>query len=79
MTKESGNEPPKETEGLDNIVEKLQEKIQGLLGDQYGVKVMMPTMAPTETKEMNQSDQEKPEIKFDMLPVSYTHLTLPTN
>jgi len=69
MTKDGKEETPKEAEGLDNIVDKLQEKIQGLLGDQYGVKVMMPTMAPTQTKESDPEDEEAPKIKFDMLPL----------
>ena len=64
------------SEGFDRILEKLQEKLQGFLGDQYGVKVVMPAPKPPAPKGDEQVEEEPPHIRFDRLPSELEHRLL---
>ncbi|MBN1424295.1 AAA family ATPase [Candidatus Fermentibacteria bacterium] len=54
-------------EGFERVLEKLQEKLQGFIGDQYGVKVMMPAARPAPPK-AEEPEDEPQRIRFDVLP-----------
>lgn len=60
----------REPEGFDNVLEKLQEKLQGFLGEQYGVKVVMPTApaAPKEGGKEPEAEAEVEDLSFELLP-----------
>ncbi|MCU0611558.1 MAG: AAA family ATPase [Candidatus Eisenbacteria bacterium] len=61
-TKEEG------AEGFERVLEKLQEKLQGFLGDQVGVKVMMPAPKTSAVKVDDQTPEDSATIQFDRLP-----------
>lgn len=61
-TKEEG------VEGFERVLEKLQEKLQSLLGDQYGVRVMTPGPRTAQPTGEQQEEEPPQRIRFERLP-----------